>query len=323
MVRVFSIVILLLPQVVVAQNYVDYFKTINSIDSQIVQEDYSSALDQLNQVYDSYDFIYARHCFKAVQVAIIVEDTFSLERWLLKSAEQGVPLWFIKQSDLTSKAFQFMPDSFPSTYKLHESKYLLQIDNQLAEFIDSLLAIDQYYTKRVNETSLPLRYSIRNKQWKKNNAIQYAILDSLIRNVGYPGEKILGLPKDLRDSSLSFNFLMKNGPSEFRNDNALIMLIHYFSDFDPKNSDLLKQELYTGNLSPRQYGILQDFLAKQDKQNPYYNVWHHDPDDQNITEINKRRTSIGLKKYELQQAQMKDLIDRKKDNSLHLVVTLE
>jgi hypothetical protein len=289
---------------VTSQNYVQYHQTFNRIDEDVISEDYSTAINRLDSIYVNYDFIYARHCFKALQISCKADDSARAMLWLEKAFKQGVPIWMVRSNTLTQKVLGYAESERNiSNYDSLHFIYQKEINIHLRKTIDSLYEIDQKYTNKVNDAFILFRYTYHGLKWIKNNKNQAKILHEIINNYGFPGERLIGLPANIEDSTQYMKQFNYYGPL-LQETNAYIMLIHYYSNPQPDmNKDLL-ENIETGNLPPYQYGALNDFLASWGKGKygnfSFYNVWHEDPEGQNNEQINLRRSAIGLNSCEQQ-----------------------
>lgn len=294
------------------QNYIEYQRVFNRIDEDIFANNYSNAVVRLDSIYSNYDFIFARHCFKSLQICCRIDDSLRANIWLGKCFRQGIPLWMIRSNDLTKKSLLYSTtqntfEHFDSIYHVYKSS----INQNLANQIESLLAVDQKYTKKVNDGFLLFRYTIYYIKWLKNNVKQFKIINQITDSIGFPDEKIIGLPIYYEDSANAIKNFTFWGPTIINN-SAYIMLIHYFSNPRKDINNKLWLNVLNGNLPSYQYGALNDFMARWGKGKYgdyfYYNVWHHDPDTTQIENINNRRYSIGLQTFELQE--QKNLLNR-------------
>jgi hypothetical protein len=79
-----------------ALDYTAYHRAFNYVDTDILSGDYASAIGRLDSIYTGYDFIYAKHCVKAMQVCCMAKDSFRAAMWMSRAFRRGVPLWFIR-----------------------------------------------------------------------------------------------------------------------------------------------------------------------------------------------------------------------------------
>jgi hypothetical protein len=312
---------------VFAQDYIQYQRIINRIDEDILKKEYLSAIDRLDSLYQNFNFIYSRHCFKALQICCVLKDSIHADKWLKKSFIQGVPIWMVRNNDLTKNVFKYSTSQ--TTIQQYDSLrniYNNSINRQLRNKIDSLFEIDQRYTKKVNDGFVLLRYTYHNIRWLKNNKKQFEILNEIFDQYGYPGEKLIGLSTSIEDSTQFYKHMNFYGPV-LRETNTYYMLINYYSN--PRadiNMELLKN-IKQGNLPPYQYGAINDFMARWGKKKygdfKYYNVWHQDPDKLNEAEIERRRNSIGLNSFEQQKINEMIGTENRKNKTANSEIILE
>ena len=286
------------------QNYIEYQSTFNRIDEDIKVKNTRIAIERLDSIFNEYEFIYAQHCIKALQICCYTNDSIKADKWLAKCFKQGVPFWVIKTNDLTKKSLLYSTtkktvQNYDSLYAIYKSS----INNHISRLIDSLFTIDQKYTYKVNNGFILFRGTIYGLQWMKNNKRQFTIIQNIIDHYGFPGERLTGLPKWYEDSLKSAKYFIFYGPN-IHDSRAYFMLIHYYSNPRKDINDKLLKNIGTGFLPAYQFGALNDFLARWGKRRygdyQYYNVWHHDPNKENIESINTRRHLIGLNSFEQQ-----------------------
>ncbi len=309
------------------QNYIEYQKTFNRIDNDILSNNFSEASKRLDTIYNSNDFVYAKHCIKALQISCHQNDSINADKWLIKSFKQGVPLWIIRNNEITSKVFNYYQTT--NTLKLYDSLnaiYKASINYSVSKIIDSLYFIDQKFTDKVNNGFVLLRHTIYGLQWLKNNKRQFNVIRELIEQYGFPGEKLIGLPEYYQDSLEAYKNVLSYGPSieDFR---VYVMLIHYFSNPRKDINDKLFESVKKGFIQPNQFGALNDFMAKWGKKKygnyKFYNVWHYDSNKNNIHEINCRREKIGLSTFEEQIRNDEIYNGRRKNKTINKSIKLE
>lgn len=300
-----TVVLCLLRGNVFGQDYIDYQKTINRIDEDIIANDFNTATIRFDSIYNGYEFVFATHCIKALQICCDNNDSVNADKWLVKCFKQGVPLWIIRVNELTKKVTGYSTTQHTlAKYDSLRAIYKASINIELAKQIDSLMTIDQRKTRNVNDGFVLWRYIIYYPQWLRNNKKQFKILDAIIDEYGFPGERLIGLPREYEDSAALAKNILFYGP-HLSDNRAYIMLIHYYTNPRRDINDKLYKDIINGCLPAYQYGALNDFMAKYGKSKygkyNYYNVWHTDPDINNTDSINHRRGLIGLCTYENDQ----------------------
>lgn len=289
------------------QNYIYYHQTFNRVDEDVLSENYNLALLRLDSIYTNYDFIYAQHCMKSLQICCFINDSIRADKWLAKSFKQGIPKWIIRTNELTKRSLYYSTTKetiqvFDSLHSVYKSSINLNIANQ----IDSLFDIDQKYTQRVNDGFFLFRNTIFGLQWVKNNKKQYKIINNIINEYGFPGEKLIGLPKTYEDSLLTVEFISFWGPY-IREWQAYFMLLHYFStkrnvSVDFKNT--LFQNVINGNMTPFQYANICRYIYRHSKNTDYESYYGND------TITNRKRLEVGLNTVE--QEKRNELIQRER-----------
>lgn len=137
---------------VFAQDYIEYHRIINRIDEDVLDKEYFSAIKRLDSLYEKFHFIYSRHCFKALQICSVLQDSLSAEKWLEKSFVQGVPIWMVRTNELTKHTLAYTTtQTAVDRYDSLRNIYINSIDLELRNVIDSLYVIDQKFTTKVND----------------------------------------------------------------------------------------------------------------------------------------------------------------------------
>lgn len=305
-----------------AQNYIDYQKTFNRIDEDVLTLNYKKAIERLDSIDTGYEFVYARHCLKALQICVVAKDSTRANHWLVRCIKRGIPLWIIRSNELSRQTFKYETcrESFEDYDSLH-NVYLLSIDRKLSAMLDSILDVDQKYTRKVNSGFVLLK-PIFWFQWGRNNKRQFEKLKMIIETYGYPEEKLVGLP-GIQDSAAFFKYFTFWGPSEIRDSRMQIMLQHCFSTWHNKDTafiNTLYSNMRSGNMPVFQYALVTDFMFPDKNEYAIYNFWIGDRscDSYCCEMVALNRNSIGLSTYENEKRN--DLIERerrklKKSNS--------
>lgn len=299
-------------------NYIDYQKRFNMVDELVLHRLYDKALPILDTIELNYDFIYARHCVKSLQICLVSNDSIRAEKWLKRCMLQGVPKWYLRNLPSTKGTSKYhscklLMRKYDSFYCIYRSR----INHQLADQIDSMIETDQRLTKKVNDGFILTRHTYHGLKWLNNNRRQFEALKSIIQTYGYPGEHLIGLPEIWNDSTLFMN--QERFEILYLNETrAFIMLLHCYSNRRENINNILLKQVEIGNLPSYQYASINDFIARKTKdplKREYFNQWHTDPDTANLIKIDKRRDSIGLNIYELKQRNDKLINARRRNKS--------
>lgn len=290
-----------------AQDYVNYHRINNRADECILNSDFKTAAVKLDSLYNGYSFMYARHCFKALQIACVLNDTASVYKWLTKCFLQGVPLWMVRANAITTTSqnyprSQHIINSYDSLFKIYQSR----INLPLARTIDKMFDYDQKLTYRVNN-GFWLWKVYDYPHWRHNNRKQYRTIQSFIKQYGYPGEKLIGLPESNRDSAANYKFFVRRGHTSILRIELQYMMQHCYSNPRKDIRKELLEQVTLGNLEARQYGVFADYMREYGRQKyghyERYYEWFRDHATEDTTIINARRDLLGLPSLQLRKRQ--------------------
>ena len=286
---------------VYSQNYIEYARIKYLAKEAIIDENTQKASIYFDSLYNNYDFMYASDCLNAVMVAVKNDDSITARKFILRGIEMGIPIKMFneqicyKQFLEHNLNFNFWEDISKECVDSLRAIYDAKIDKnkELILKIDSLSALDQKYTQKVNANKCLYR-----KKWRKQVIANAKVLKEIVKTYGMPEEKLIGIVE-------KFNGYGKIIENKYPTRSAsYIMLIHYFSD--PVDDweewkELLYKEVVKGNLQSFQFASICDFVAKYNiqgdrtgKDGAFYNWWHYDPNKARIDEVNERRAEIGL-----------------------------
>lgn len=322
--KILIIPLILLYFNVSAQDYYRYQRIINAIDEDILNNHLKSALTKTDTIYKDYDFIYARHCIKALQISCELNDSLKAEIWLKKAFLQGVPKWIIYHNEITKKATAYEnTQQVLADYNILHQQYLSKINLSIRKTVDSLRVLDKKYTDKVNLDNNFIKYVVYGLQWWRNSKKQIKVLKPLIKKYGFPGERLIGFIDTIYKSP---NIQKRQWHNYISKSNAEVMFTHYFSKRRKHLNALLLPNVKSGYLDPYEYAGYNDFLGKWGKKrynNFYYNVWHTDNDKSHLTAIEKRRAEIGLETRERQKEKWAIFLKRMKQKELNKTIIIE
>lgn len=308
--------------------YINYSLNISQAESLILKENYSEALRFYKKAFSINIKPIAKNCFTAMQVAAIENDIKFFKKTLKKGFERGlIPEYLSNDSLIGSYISKNKLEKFiNSEFEISNKKYKKSINYKLLDTINKLSNLDNkwkiYYLDSLST------YDSKNKDiyWKKYDSIISDIVDvkliSLITKYGFPEERNIDL-NYLGIKSLS------NKPNynySFGNNKAKLILLHYYSyPRDRSYNQLLKNEVFKGNLQPEIYASIMDFQSKFSYIDEYYNEWHQTEDTNKFEAINKRRLEIGLLPFEEKNLKFKrgqKICKEKRENKNHKQIRL-
>ncbi len=310
-----------------SQDYFAYQAICTRVDDDVLAKDYKLALQLMDTVLYGYDFIFARHCIKALQICSCASDTTRAALWTDRCAAQCVPYWILKTNALTAATLQYDTSTFATMR--YDSIYCVSkaaLNTDLARQVEQLIERDQRYTRRVNDGFILLRYTLYYPRWLHNNKKQFKTITRIIDQYGYPGERLIGLPRYWEDSAANAKSIRFFGADIF-NTEVWTMLVHYYSNPRKGINDKLLPYVQRGYMSAKQYADLNDMMADRGKTRYgrylYYNTWHTDPDERNLDSINARRHALGLNDHATQQRNILAAREKRKNRQMNETVITE
>lgn len=308
--------------------YINYSLDVSQAESFILKENYSEALRFYKNAFSINVKPIAKNCFTAMQVAAIENDILFFKKTVKKGFERGLlPEYLINDSLIRSYISKNKLKKFiNSQFEISNKKYKKSINYKLLDTINKLSYLDNkwkiYYLDSLST------YDSKNKDiyWKKYDSIISDIVDvkliPLITKYGFPEERNIDL-NYLGIKSLSNK---PNYDYSFGNNKAKLILLHYYSyTRDKSYNQLLKNEVFKGNLQPEIYASIMDFQSKFSNIDEYYNEWHQTEDTNKFEAINKRRFEIGLLPFEEKNLKFKrgqKICKEKRENKNHKQVRL-
>lgn len=281
--------------------YINYSLNISQAESFILKENYSEALLHYKKAFSINVKPIAKNCFTAMQIAAIENDMVFFKKSAKKGFERGLlPEYLTNDSLIRSYISKNKLEKIiNSEFEISNKKYKKSINYKLLDTINKLSNLDNkwkiYYLDSLST------YDSKNKDiyWKKYDSIISDIVDvkliPLITKYGFPEERNIDL-NYLGIKSLSNK---PNYDYSFGNNKAKLILLHYYSyPRDKSYNQLLKNEVFKGNLQPEIYASIMDFQSKFSIIDEYYNEWHQTDDTTKFEAINKRRLEIGLLPFE-------------------------
>lgn len=280
------------------QDYIRYHQRIGKAEQAILDSNYTDAVAIYDSVFKEYSFVFAENCYTATQTAVVEGNYSKAFQFLQRCFLQGLGLEIIdKDSILIQLKDQ---DQWPSVKTKFDSLnkiYKGNVDWELRIKIDSLNALDQKYRDK-HETH-PWNFLWRPFIWHKWKKVTRNIVENklyqIIKEKGFPGERIIGVDKEWMLHKRKYN----SKGSHF----AYLILIHYYSV--PRKlqmEELLNEEIKNGNLLPSHFASLMDFQALNGKGKYYHGGFYNErgktKDSTKFEQINQRRHAIGLEDFQ-------------------------
>jgi hypothetical protein len=291
-----------------SQNYIEYNKLITKAENHILDSNYTEAIVNYTEAFKKFDFVFAKHCYTALQATSLSKDSTKAVFFLRKGIKQGLELDLLENAPLISNLSKntwwnnFIATEYDSLHAIYLSKINVRLRDQLIK----LATLDQLYTKKLNKYRfriIPQIIAYRNWKTEIGKLVEIELL-TMIEKYGFPGEKLVGINTNIRFEDTISNDLMisqlKKGIGGPESINAHLILIHYISGRKNKIDFHLLENLKNGNINAIQFASIQDFSMKCNSEIKigYFNQWHRNPDTSAIVNDDINRISIGLEDFE-------------------------
>ncbi|MFD2891135.1 hypothetical protein ACFS5J_03795 [Flavobacterium chuncheonense] len=308
--------------------YIVYTLYINKAETFILNENYSDALQFYKKAFSINIKPIAKNCFTAMQVAALENDVKSFKSFSIKGLERGLlATCFTKDSLISNFISQnHLEDFITNNTKKATKKYSKSINHFLLDTIQKLSHIDNKWKIHYLDSLSYVDSNNKTKYREKYDSIVSDIVENklipIIKKHGYPSERNINL-EFVPNKNNPYNY-------SFSNNRTKLILLHYYSF--PRTcdyNDLLKNEVYRGNLTAEHFAEIMDFQAKYNEEKfckvEYYNEWHQTKDSTKFEAINNRRLEIGLSPFQEKSQKYKrgqKICKEKKENINHNQVRL-
>ncbi len=279
----FAILALLNFNLLIGQDYIEYYNFCNEGDKQIYLKNYEEALKNFNKAFSLIDYVHANQYKSASLCAAHIGNIEKTYLYAKNAILNGLDPVFLKTKDFKkfrkTEKYKILCDSI----SIFQKQHLLSINLNYKKEIDSLYYIDQNIIR--NNKSCKGNYNIDKSKLPSNlfelDSVIFEHLLTLIEKYGFPSEKKIG----------------------YEGYSNVWVLFHHNVRL-PKNSKylpILKEALVKGEYLPRNYAWMYDqsLMFKQEEPYFYFGIAlvDHLSDDKKM-EIDKRRKEHGIKPLE-------------------------
>ncbi|GMN10277.1 hypothetical protein MTsPCn9_13080 [Croceitalea sp. MTPC9] len=269
-------------------DYTNYHKNIIDAEALIASEKYNEALIELTKTIEGYDFVFLKDIKIATQLAVFLNNDAKAFKFLELGIKSGWTLKEIKKNKLLTSLrgksqWSVIIKSYPEFQKVFENR----IDKSLKSRVKEMYKKDQKmawsYLFRIGQTA---KEKYANKKVKPHAIEQIDILNRIIDDKGYPGEKLIGEPVWM-STILSHH----NSVSE-----DFVKTDTLYDNLRPK----LLTAIRGGELNPYEFALMEDWriTIKHDRQKPGFGYIESLKPEQ-VSASNELRKQIGIRSVEL------------------------
>lgn len=268
-----------------SQNYNKYYTGILEAKSAILKNDFELASKLYFETFESFEFVFARDCYNALEISCKINNYEKIYYFYSRCLKQGIEFDYLNSlealKNFKNTDFWNIILKEKDNYKLH---YKNSINWNIREEITQMFNEDQEIRDLAYKNRWNL-FKLRkiNKKWKALNKNQAERIIEITRNLGFPGEKIIGIDTHEMHEKIKSNNFSTSMP--------IIILIHYYSDPNISFNQILYNQIDKGNINNEHYAVICDFQNKYSNKKilNYSNRFSTD-----TISLNLRRLQIGL-----------------------------
>lgn len=273
-------------------NYIHYHRLIIQAESNILDSNYTEAVNIYKIAFNKYNYVFVQNIFTAVQTAIVTNSYNDAFSFLEKGIKFGFDVREIYKDSLLIKLIKCNYwNIFISKYDSLRNIYLKNINHNLQKQVIKFYNEDMQYRNLCEEYPRnALLLPINRLRWKKATTKLVEKIISIIEQQGYLGQKLVGIIPD----SICTNYTEYNAVSSVTNDKLRTVMIHYYSFKRKIYHTISKKEIEEGNLLPRDFAMFNSYISNyvNSKQNNIYGQGLQSNID--TLQANKERLEIGL-----------------------------
>lgn len=293
--RILTSFIILLPFLVsgqsssaVPKDYWAYHEQINKAETLLADERFEEALKEYWEVFESYEFVFVREYKIAAQLALYLDQKEKAFQVINKGITAGWDLKSLKKNDYLARLhkepkWKAMEVAYPDLRK----EYLNRIDQNTREEVHEMFKKDQ---KKAMGAVIRMGNKAREKyaleKFAPHSEIQVQKLIEILKNQGYPGERLIG--NDFWTSTILSHH---NSIAT-----AYVKKDTLFDFMRPKLIDAIGK----GQMSTYEFALVEDWriaVASARTQTGY--GFLDPPSNSSLEETNELREKIGLRSVEL------------------------
>ena len=288
-VKTWIIVLYLMPNILFGKNYFDYYKGINNGKLLAANQNIEASIQTYYSTFEKFDFVFARDCYNAIELAALAKDTVSLTYFIKRGIGQGLKFdQILKIKNITQFHNSAFLKAIEKDKKAHEKSYENKINWELREIIVKMFEEDQAMRKKYYEAALFKRRRI-GREWEELNKIQIEKLIEITKQYGLPGERLIGVDTEEMHPKIHTSNYSAGMP--------IVLFIHHYSQPNKSYDSILFEQIKSGYLYNEHFATICDFEAafgKNKFENYGYFAFKQTPKRINEKEINNRRKEIAL-----------------------------
>lgn len=255
------IIFLIFSRLSIAQDYYEYYEGINKAKLSLIEDSLEKGMNHYFETFEKFDFVFARDCFNALEVASILEKADKIDYFLRRCLKQGIEFNFLEQASILTNFKK--TDAWPEVILAKDSLrsiYESNVNWGIRTEINAMFAEDQAIRDLAHKNRFNI-FRIRkiNKQFEEVDRKLVLRMIEITKNHGFPGEKIIGIDNNSMHPKIHTNRITAGMP--------IVVLIHHYSQPNESYNHLLIDEIKKGNLFNEHFATISDFQYTYGKGN--------------------------------------------------------
>ncbi len=288
-VKAWVMLLFLIPNILFGKNYIDYYKGINNGKLSAADQNIQESIQSYYSTFEKFDFVFARDCYNAIELAAFVKDTVNLAYFIRRGIRQGLKYDQILKIENVA---QFSESTFLKIIEKEkpvlENSYKKKVNWKYRKIIIKMFKEDQDMRKRYYDAPFFKRRKI-GLEWERLNECQIEEIIKMTQLYGFPGEKLIGIDTQEMHPKIYTSNCSAGMP--------IVLFIHHYSQPNKSYDSLLFEQVKLGNLYNEHFATICDFEAefgKDEFENYGYFAFKQKLKRVNEEEINNRRKEIAL-----------------------------
>ncbi len=268
-------------------DYSKYHKAVLIVEELIIEADFREALGQMEEISNSYEFVFLRDYKIATQLALYLKDYESAFKYLKLGISDGWTLKEIKKNKFM-KPLTLMKEwsGVEDDYETLRTEYNKRIDDGLRREVREMYKKDQKFAvKHLFKIGQIAKERHGSEKGEPHTRRQIAKLNGIMESKGYPSEKIIGESQWMTIILAHHNSLSKD----------FVVNDTLYPALRPK----LLKAISIGEMNPYDFAFIEDWkiAVKSDRQDIGYGYLDL-PTKEELSKTNELRRNLNIRSIE-------------------------
>lgn len=270
-------------------NYFDYHKQIQNAEEFIGNEEFSKALDNYEQAFNDFDYIFIKDYIIAAQIAILIDAEQKVSDYLEEAIIDGYPCHCVERNPIFK---DFILSNSWQSIKAKEKEYSEAYNSRIRR--DLLIEFSKRYKNEQDNKTFRFNEVSKATKYEKIELNNFRRIKSLMDSLVFPSERIIGLDRN--------NINQKEyGLSECNagNSKVIVTLLHYNKSITEIGIHKYVKAIKLGYLHPGEFAAIYSY-----QKNNYTRLKKNTRVEKNELPNYQFNTRNGMSAKEIQQVQL-------------------